>query len=203
MRAVFTAWFQGAMDTFSSDADFLKRARARLSLQAPPLADGRPAAVLMPLLERDGALHALFTLRAADLPSHAGQVSFPGGCMEAGEDALACALRETVEETGIARRFVEPLGFWPPCTTSTGYAVAPLLGRLKPGYRLTPDAREVAEVFSVPVAVLMDDARYRLVEGEWRGRWRRGWVLEHEGYRIWGATAAMLRALRGRLYGRK
>ncbi len=181
---------------------FVARARARLARHAPPLPPGpRPAAVLIPLARgEDGALRILFTRRRHDLPHHAGQISFPGGCIAAGEAPRAAALRETMEETGIEPAFVEELGFLDAHETGTGFAIAPLVALLRPGYHLAPCRREVAEIFDLPLAALMDPRNHAREVIASRGQAREHWVMRHEGRFIWGATAAMLRTLWEKLH---
>jgi 8-oxo-dGTP pyrophosphatase MutT (NUDIX family) len=152
-----------------------------------------PAAVLVPLVRRDAATAVLFTRRNDGMRTHAGQVSFPGGRIEQGDaDAVAAAVRETEEETGIDRGLVRPLGFLDCFETISGFGVTPVVAEVAPGYTLRPDPREVAEVFEVPLAFLLDTANVRRSEIDWRGRRREIYEYDFEGRRIWGATAAML-----------
>ena len=159
----------------------------------------RPAAVLVPLVDRPAGLSVLLTRRAAHLHDHAGQISFPGGRVDAGDvDAVATALRETEEEIGLARSEVEILGRLPDYLTATSYSVTPVVGLVSPPLALRLDAFEVAEAFEVPLAFLMDPAHHerRLIEfgGQARRFYAMPWQGEHR-YFIWGATAAMLRNL--------
>ncbi len=183
--------------------DFRSLARARL-LPAPPLPPARarglrPAAVLMPLLHVNDALHLLFTVRPAGMPSHAGEVCFPGGGVKAGEDALRAALREAREEVGIALEQVEVLGFCDAQVTGSGHVIAPLLGLVAADCAIAPCPREVAEVFTAPLAHFLDVANYRVERRLVRGRWRDYRVVRWDGHVIWGATAAILWRLRERL----
>ncbi|MDX1500032.1 MAG: CoA pyrophosphatase [Woeseiaceae bacterium] len=150
-----------------------------------------PAGVLVPVLDRRGEeLRLLFTERAAELRSHAGQISFPGGRMEAADtDILATALRETHEEIGIDRDQVSVLGFLEPMPTLTGYAITPVVGLVADGARLRIDAAEVASAFEVPLTFLADPANRRVREREVRGRRMALTEFEYDGHRIWGATA--------------
>lgn len=153
----------------------------------------RPAAVLCGLRFGDDGWQVLLTRRSAGLPSHGGQVAFPGGRIEAADaSAVAAALRETEEEVGIAPDFVEPLGFLPPYATISSYCVYPVVARLYPGYTLTPELGEVDLVFEAPLTLFTDPAQRRLERRHWRGRTWEGHLFEHAGQRIWGATAAML-----------
>lgn len=152
-----------------------------------------PAAVLVPLVQRDEAVSMLLTRRNEGLRTHAGQVAFPGGRIERDDaDAIAAALRETEEETGIARGLVRPLGFLDCFETISGFGVTPVVAEVSPDYVLAPDPREVAEVFEVPLAFLLDVANLRRSEIDWRGRRREIYEYDYDGRRIWGATAAML-----------
>lgn len=161
----------------------------------------RPAAVLIPIVRRAGGWTMLFTLRAADLPTHAGQISFPGGRLQPEDaDLLACALRETREEIGVGPEWVRPIGGIGAYETVTGFTVQPIVGLVQPGFRLDPDPREVAEVFEAPLSLVLDPARMQAREEAWRGVRRRYYALDFEGRLIWGATAGMLKALCDRLY---
>lgn len=152
-----------------------------------------PAAVLVPLVRRDDGLSMLLTRRNEGLRTHAGQVAFPGGRIEDDDaDAIAAALRETEEETGIARDLVRPLGFLDCFETISGFGVTPVVAEVSPDYVLAPDPREVAEVFEVPLAFVLDVANLRRSEIDWRGRRREIYEYDYDGRRIWGATAAML-----------
>jgi 8-oxo-dGTP pyrophosphatase MutT (NUDIX family) len=159
------------------------------------LAQSRPAAVLLPIVERPGGLSVLLTLRASDLRAHSGQVAFPGGKIDAGETPLKAALREAREEIGLEDRFVEPLGWLDPYLTGTGFRVAPLVTLVDPSFALRVNAAEVDEVFETPFAFLMDPANHRLEERDWQGRRRKYYAMPYQGRYIWGATAGILRNL--------
>jgi 8-oxo-dGTP pyrophosphatase MutT (NUDIX family) len=164
-------------------------------LQFPRL---KRAAVLVPLVARDGALHVLLTRRTEHLSNHAGQVSFPGGRAEAVDSSpIETALRETEEEIGLARRHVEIIGVLPEHVTGTGYRVTPVVGIVHPPFELAADPNEVAGIFEVPLAFLMDGMNHQRLSYELperKGR-RNFYAMPWEGYFIWGATAAMLRNL--------
>lgn len=166
-------------------------------LEQTPL---RPAAVLVPFVRRDDALSVLFTRRAGHLRTHAGQVSFPGGAIDAADaDAVSAALRETEEETGIVPADVEPFGYLDGFATVSGFHVFPVAGFVRGGYRLRMHAAEVDEVFEVPLDFLLAPANLRRERIDWRGKPRTIYAYEWEGRRIWGATAAMLKNLIDRL----
>jgi len=165
-------------------------------------AERTPAAVLVPLVTRREGVAVLFTQRTDDLRHHAGQVSFPGGRIEHEDtDAVAAALRETREETGIAPSLVQPLGFLDSFETISGFCVTPVVGAVAPDYVAAPDPREVAAVFEVPLAFLLDPANLVRNRIAWQGRPRDIFEFRHDGRRIWGATAAMLVNLQRRLAG--
>ncbi|MCX8005610.1 MAG: CoA pyrophosphatase [Burkholderiaceae bacterium] len=157
----------------------------------------RPAAVLVPLVARDDALHVLLTERAADLPEHAGQISFPGGRVEA-QDAtpVQTALREAREEIGLEPAAVEVLGTLPDYVVATGYRVTPVVGLIERPFVLRLAAVEVAAAFEVPLGFLMDPANHerRLLRlGEVTRTFYAMPYTAQRRYFIWGATAAMLR----------
>lgn len=170
-----------------------------------PLEDGlrggtdeaKRAAVLVPIIPRPGGLTVLFTQRTAHLKAHAGQVSFPGGRAEPGDPSPQfTALREAREEIGLDPAQVEVLGRLPDYYTRTGYVVAPIIGLLAPPLRLAPDPREVAEIFEVPLAFLLDSTNHRRASRQWQGRTLRFYEMPYrteagERY-IWGATAGMI-----------
>jgi len=164
----------------------------------------RPAAVLVALVERDGAMHVLFTLRTTQLTQHGGQVSFPGGGIEAADhDGVAAALRETHEEVGIATQLVRPFGYLDCFETISGYVVTPVVAELDARYVALPDPREVAEVFEVPLAFFLDAANLHRRRIDWRGKPREIFEFPYAGKNIWGATAAMLLSLVRRLEATK
>jgi len=174
-------------------------------------ADPRVASVLVPLVIRAHGLTVLLTQRADHLNDHAGQVSFPGGRQEPFDaDATATALREAEEEVGLAPSRVEVLGALPDYLTGTGFRVTPVIGLVHPPFALKADALEVAEVFEVPLAFLMNPAHHEERVFRYEGGERRFFAMPYprgasleaaekgesgtgSHYFIWGATAAMLR----------
>ena len=162
--------------------------------------DLRPAAVLIPLVDRPGSPSLLLTERSTELRHHAGQVSFPGGGMgKHDRDIVATALRETREEIGIEPQDVEIAGFLEPIATITGFAVSCVVGILPHSVRPKPDMAEVDEVFEVPLGFLLDDRNLEIGEREYEGARIRVASFHHDGHRIWGATAGMIVALRDML----
>ncbi|WP_345798488.1 CoA pyrophosphatase [Castellaniella sp. MT123] len=158
-------------------------------------AQARQAAVLMPLIQRDQGLRVLFTRRAAHLHDHAGQISFPGGRIEASDpDPVAAAIRETREEIGVERQFVHVIGVQPALLTTTHFLMTPVVGELLPGFHIVADQAEVAEVFEVPLEVLMDPAQHCLhqLQTAW-GHGRCYFSIRWQSYFIWGATAILVR----------
>lgn len=149
------------------------------------------AAVLVPLVAHLDPT-VLLTLRSARLNSHAGQVSFPGGRMEAGETPEQAALREAEEEVGLDPGLPELVGRLPSVLTGTGYLVTPVVALLRPPFGLRHDPGEVEEPFEYPLARLLDPAAPERRRQEFRGRMREFWVWPHERHYIWGATASML-----------
>jgi 8-oxo-dGTP pyrophosphatase MutT (NUDIX family) len=158
------------------------------------------AAVLVGLVPRAEGLQVLLTRRTDVLRNHAGQVSFPGGRLEPSDaDAIAAAVRETFEEVGIAPAQVTPLGYLDVFTTITGFRVLPVVATIASDYLAHPDPNEVAEVFEVPLAFLLDPANLARLSLEHRGRIRQVWEFSYPAQRIWGVTAAILLNLRERL----
>lgn len=152
-----------------------------------------PAAVLVPLVERPEGMTILLTQRTDHLHDHAGQISFPGGRLDEGDDGpIACALRETEEEVGIPPERIEVVGLLDDYVTGTGYRVSPVVALLRPGFPVAPDPFEVADVFEVPLAFILDPANHELQSRIWRGRERHFYVMPYEDRYIWGATAGML-----------
>ena len=153
-----------------------------------------PAAVLVPLVEHADGFTIILTQRMADLKAHAGQISFPGGRMEPDDrDAEAGALREAHEEVGLEPSSVEILGRLDPYVTVTGFEVTPIVGAITPPLSLKPDPREVADIFEVPLAFILDRANHQRHSRTGAGGIKRAYYAMPYGDRyIWGATAGML-----------
>jgi 8-oxo-dGTP pyrophosphatase MutT (NUDIX family) len=203
-----------------SKPDFLNRAAHRLTsvdavFDAPVRTDYdlnpdwpapadmtyRRAAVLMGLMERGDDFGVLLTLRPETMSSHAGQVAFPGGRIEAGETALDAALREASEEVGVDPASVKILGQGDTYLSGSGFAISLFVGLLPETFVPVPHAREVADVFETPLSFLMDTANHQRHEREFRGALRAYYAMPHNGRYIWGATAGMIKSLHDRLYG--
>jgi 8-oxo-dGTP pyrophosphatase MutT (NUDIX family) len=152
-----------------------------------------PAAVLLLVVNRPDEPTVVFTQRTAHLADHAGQISFPGGRVEEGDEGPAdTALREAREEVGLDPSGIEILGELPDYHTSTGYRVRPVVGWIEPPVAFSPDPYEVAEVFEVPLGFLLETANHRYESAFYKGRLRHYWAMPWRGRFIWGATAGML-----------
>lgn len=165
-----------------------------------PQAALRPASVLIALVERSGQQQVILTRRTEALRHHAGQISFPGGRIEASDiDPVAAALREAHEEVGLLPAYATPLGYLDPFATITGFHVYPVVARVHPDFVARRDPSEVDEVFEAPLSFLLEPGNARRFEVDYRGRKRSLVEFLYRDYRIWGATAAMLVNLRERL----
>jgi 8-oxo-dGTP pyrophosphatase MutT (NUDIX family) len=207
-----------------TSAEFFTRARARLTLDVPagltdpnvtprrgdhdadPVMEKiasvrpiRPAAVLVAVIERDEPT-VLLTQRTAHLKEHSGQISFPGGKIEADETPREAALREAEEEIGLSRDAVEPLGFLDLYMTTLGYRIVPLIARVAPPFELVLNKAEVEETFEVPLAFLMEPGNLQRHSREWQGMTRSYYAIPFEKRYIWGVTAGILRNLHERIY---
>jgi len=162
----------------------------------PPQHRPVPAAVLVPIVNQPGGLTLLFTQRTAHLHDHAGQISFPGGRVDAGDaDRVATALREAQEETGLDPARVQIVGQLPDYDIPTGFRVTPVVGWVEPPFELKPDPFEVADVFEVPLTFFLDPANHRRHTDVRDGRTRHYYSMPYGERNIWGATAGMLYSL--------
>ena len=160
----------------------------------------RPAAVLVGVVDYPESPSVLLTRRHEGLRHHAGQVSFPGGRIEASDRSpAAAALREAHEEVGLEAAQATALGYLDPLLTITGFRVVPVLAMIEPGFVPRPDPGEVAEVFEVPLDLLLDPRRLERIELHFGGRPRSVLQYRYEQQRIWGVTASILYNLRERL----
>jgi 8-oxo-dGTP pyrophosphatase MutT (NUDIX family) len=208
-----------------SSAEFFDRARARLRFEipagltdasaVPPSGDQgtdrmlqiiareqpiRPAAVLIPVLDHPQPT-VLLTQRSAHLNDHAGQISFPGGKIDATDASpLDAALREAEEEIGLSREFVDPLGYLDLYGTSFGFRILPTVAKVRPGFKLRINRAEVDDVFEVPLAFLMNPANHQMHSKEFCGMERSYYAMPFAQHYIWGATAGILRVLYERIY---
>jgi 8-oxo-dGTP pyrophosphatase MutT (NUDIX family) len=208
-----------------SGADFFARVRARLTVDVPAgLTDAsitptrgdhdadpvmekiakvrpiRPAAVLVPVVDHAEPT-VLLTQRAQHLPDHPGQVSFPGGKIDEGDQSpLASALREAEEEIGLDRSFVEPIGYLDLYMTTLGYRIVPVIARVSPGFSLTLNESEVDATFEVPLGYLMDQNNVERHARDWQGMTRHYYAITFGERYIWGVTAGILRNLHDRIY---
>lgn len=195
---------EAALDAERLRPDWLRRRFAEPPAWWPEIADESRAradaltraSVLVPLVLREQGLTILLTRRTEHLSAHAGQISFPGGRWEpADRGAVDTALRETEEEVGLARRHVDVIGTLPDYHTGTGYCVTPVVGLIAPPFALRADPSEVAEMFEVPAAFLMDGLNHQRLSVVLPDGRRSFYAMPYQRYYIWGATAGMLRNL--------
>ena len=205
--------------------EFFERARARLAFDVPPgLVDPnivppsgdpgtdrmleiiareqpvRPAAVLIPVVDHPQPT-VLLTQRSAELAEHAGQISFPGGKIDATDASpLDAALREAEEEIGLEREFIEPVGYLDLYGTGFGFRILPTVAKVKPGFKLNINHSEVDDAFEVPLAFLMNPENHQVHSKEFRGMERSYYAMPFAERYIWGATAGILRVLYERIY---
>lgn len=160
-----------------------------------------PAAILFPIVSRGDGQTVLLTKRTAHLKDHPGQISFPGGRVEAADPSpVHTALRETTEEIGLGPAHVEILGFLPEYRTVTGFRITPVVGLVTPPFELQLDSFEVAEVFEVPLSFLLDPTNHQRHSMTYQGMLRQYYAMPYGEYFIWGATAGMIRSLFERLH---
>jgi len=158
-----------------------------------------PAAVLVAVVDRPEPT-VILTVRPETMRRHAGQIAFPGGRIDPGDDGpVAAALREAEEEIGLPPDAVEVIGLADCYRTVTGFEVTPVVGVVPPGLSLTPHPGEVADVFEAPLHYLLQPRHQVVRTAMWRGRERSYYEIDYEGRRIWGATAAMIVNLSRRL----
>jgi len=216
-----------ALPASATTGDFFERARARLNLDVPPaltdpaakgvrrgdldldpvlweragVAATKPAAVLIPIVER-GEPTVLLTQRTADLASHAGQISFPGGRIESNDESpVAAAMREAREEIGLASMLIEPIGYLDLYLTFSGFRILPTVARVKPDFSLSINPSEVVDAFEVPLQFLMTPANHQRKSRDWKGITRDYYAMPFGDRYIWGITAGILRNLYDRIYG--
>ncbi len=208
-----------------SAEEFFTRSRARLDFGVPPsLVDPniiprtgdsgndrmleivareqpvRPAAVLIPVVDHPEPT-VLLTQRSPHLSSHAGQISFPGGKIDAGDASpMDAALREACEEVGLKRDFIEPIGYLDVYGTAFGFRILPTVAKVKPGFKLHINESEVVDAFEVPLAFLMNPENHQIHMKEFRGTERSYYAMPFAERYIWGATAGILRVLYERIY---
>ena len=156
--------------------------------------------MLCPIVEREGVLRIVLTVRSHELKHHAGQIAFPGGKVDATDASpLAAALREAREEVGLTEDLIDVAGRLPPYETGTGFRISPFVAHVHESFQPILEVGEVAEVFEPPLDFVLDPANRRVGSREWKGARRRFYEIPWNGYYIWGATAGMLKMLSDRV----
>lgn len=208
----------------TNSAEFFKRARARLRFDIPkgltdasliPASGDQGTDRMLEIIAREQPIRAaavlvgvvdhpvpsvLLTQRAAHLNDHAGQISFPGGKIDATDASpLEAALREAEEEIGLERQFIDPIGYLDLYGTSFGFRILPAIARIRPGFSLRINQAEVDDAFEVPLPFLMDPTNHQMHSKEFRGVQRNFYAMPYEERYIWGATAGILRVLYERI----
>ncbi|CAH1663623.1 CoA pyrophosphatase [Chelatococcus asaccharovorans] len=165
------------------------------------LSEPRPAAVLVPVVGRGPEVTVLLTQRSAHLRNHASQIAFPGGRVDATDPTpLATALRETEEEVGLARRYIEPLGYLDTLRTPSGFSIVPVVAWVEPGFDLVRNPDEVDDIFEVPFSFLMNAGNHQRMMREYPGGPREIYAMPYGERHIWGVTAKIIRNLYEKLY---
>ena len=202
--AVLEPWLASRLLPLALEPAAGERITADVDVAGSPLAGAGapliPAAVLLGLTEREGAIYVIFTRRADTLSRHSGQVALPGGRAERGETPWAAAIREAEEEIGLDPALVRPIGLGDRHRTFTGFDITPVVAVVTPGFTLNPSEAEVAEVFATPFAFLIDPSTHEERIWESPSGPRRYYAMPHEDRLIWGATAGILRSLWERLF---
>ena len=200
VRAAWLGRLERVLDPLTPCAGGALRSDGDLNGQPISHARPRDAAVLAALMPGEEGWDVLFTLRAAHLTRHAGQISFPGGRHDAGDASLAdTALREAEEEVGLSSERVQLLGGFDEYHTVTGVRVRPFVGVVDGPFEPQPCAREVEDVFTAPLEFFMNQSNHRVESRLFRGAERRYYAMPWQDRYIWGATAGMLRALSDRV----
>ncbi len=187
LARAFAEGHREAVPDLMSDAHFAIEGRAT------------PAAVLIAITDVPRDPQVILTQRPRAMRDHPGQVAFPGGKIDPGEDAITAALREAEEELALPRDAVRVIGTSDVYHTGTGFLVTPVVGVVPPGLALTPNPTEVEAWFEAPLAMLLDRTSWTVNEVFWRGANRRYLELEWQGFRIWGVTAAIIANLSRRI----
>lgn len=185
-----------------SPPDFFNYGEYRLNPDIHLKLDGmhlRDAAVLIGIVEDEEA-HVILTKRTDALRKHSGQIAFPGGKIDPGENAEQAAVREAEEEIGLARHFIDVIGALPDIPVLSGFRITPVLATVRTGFTLQPNPDEVEHVFQVPLSFLMEPGNHE--EGIWdsKGKDHKYYIMPYGGWRIWGITAGIIRSVYERLY---
>ena len=198
MLDVLSAGFAEPFKADAEDGDYILNPNAREALRGQNLRD---AAVLIAIVQHHKDPAVILTKRSENLRKHTGQIAFPGGTIDAGDaSAIDAALREAEEEIGLPRHVPQVMGQLPDYISGSGFRIKPVVALVRPEQTFVINPDEVADIFEVPLAFLMNPQNHMRSSREWQGVERFYYEMPYQQHRIWGVTAGIIRALYERVY---